>query len=240
MGNNQMTTKTTQFGIGLVSIFALTLAACGGSGSDGSAIPVGDQSQPPPPVTEPPPPSGDTGIFNLSVSDSPIKDAAKVCIRFDGVELKHADSGDIVVALVEGQEATLKRFRRNGSMIALEAANPAYETRVYRDDQVRVQGRLVGLILREELEPRGEAGEAFLAVDDRRAAMLDIDRQIGGPAQTEQQRARQAAVDRNGGRDLSAKPGRRDAQRLGGQPERHLVADDAVGGRGIQQILQSF
>jgi repressor LexA len=50
------------------------------------------------------------------------------------------------VALVEGQEATLKRFRRHGSSIALEAANPAYETRVFRDDQVIVQGRLVGLI----------------------------------------------------------------------------------------------
>lgn len=57
-----------------------------------------------------------------------------------------ADSGDIVVALVENQEATLKRLRRKGGMVALEAANPAYETRVYRADQVSVQGRLVGLI----------------------------------------------------------------------------------------------
>jgi len=57
-----------------------------------------------------------------------------------------ADSGDIVVALVEGHEATLKRFRRKGSGIALEAANPAYGTREYRADQVEVQGRLVGLI----------------------------------------------------------------------------------------------
>ena len=57
-----------------------------------------------------------------------------------------ADNGDIVVALVEGQEATLKRFRRKGGMIALEAANPAYETRVLREDQVTVQGKLVGLI----------------------------------------------------------------------------------------------
>jgi repressor LexA len=57
-----------------------------------------------------------------------------------------ADNGDIVVALVEGQEATLKRFRRRGGMIALEAANPAYETRVLREDQVTVQGKLVGLI----------------------------------------------------------------------------------------------
>lgn len=57
-----------------------------------------------------------------------------------------ADNGDIVVALVEGQEATLKRLRRKAGMIALEAANPAYETRVFRDDQVSVQGKLVGLI----------------------------------------------------------------------------------------------
>lgn len=57
-----------------------------------------------------------------------------------------ADNGDIVVALVEGYEATLKRFRRKAGMIALEAANPAYETRVLPEDQVKVQGRLVGLI----------------------------------------------------------------------------------------------
>jgi repressor LexA len=57
-----------------------------------------------------------------------------------------ADTGDIVVALVDDQEATLKRFRRQNGMIALEAANPAYETRLYREEQVKVQGRLVGLI----------------------------------------------------------------------------------------------
>ena len=51
-----------------------------------------------------------------------------------------------MVALVEDHEATLKRFRRRGSMIALEAANPAYETRVLPRRQVKVQGRLVGLI----------------------------------------------------------------------------------------------
>jgi repressor LexA len=57
-----------------------------------------------------------------------------------------ADNGDIVVALVEGQEATLKTFRRRGTTIALEAANPAFETRLYQDHQVQVQGKLVGLI----------------------------------------------------------------------------------------------
>jgi repressor LexA len=57
-----------------------------------------------------------------------------------------ATSGDIVVALVMGEEATLKRLRKKGASIALEAANPAYETRIFGPDQVQVQGRLVGLI----------------------------------------------------------------------------------------------
>jgi repressor LexA len=61
-------------------------------------------------------------------------------------EQSTAENGDIVVALVEDQEATLKTFRRRGSTIALEAANPAYETRLYQDHQVKVQGKLVGLI----------------------------------------------------------------------------------------------
>ena len=59
-----------------------------------------------------------------------------------------ANSGEIVVALVMGEEATLKRPRRKGASIALEAANPAYETRIFGPDQVQVQGRLVGLIRR--------------------------------------------------------------------------------------------
>jgi repressor LexA len=59
-----------------------------------------------------------------------------------------ATSGDIVVALVMGEEATLKRLRKKGASIALEAANPAYETRIFGPDQVQVQGRLVGLIRR--------------------------------------------------------------------------------------------
>ncbi len=56
-----------------------------------------------------------------------------------------ANSGEIVVALV-GEEATLKRLRKKGASIALEAANPAYETRIFGPDQVQVQGKLVGLI----------------------------------------------------------------------------------------------
>jgi repressor LexA len=59
-----------------------------------------------------------------------------------------ASPGDIVVALVDDEEATLKRFRRKGASIALEAANPAYETRIFGPDRVKVQGKLVGLIRR--------------------------------------------------------------------------------------------
>ena len=77
-----------------------------------------------------------------SMIEAGINDGDVVVIR----ETSTAQTGDIVVALVDDHEATLKRFRRNGSAIALEAANPAYETRVFRDDQVKVQGKLVGLI----------------------------------------------------------------------------------------------
>jgi repressor LexA len=71
-----------------------------------------------------------------------INDGDVVVIR----EQDTAETGDIVVALVDNQEATLKRYRRRGAMIALEAANPAYETRMLPEDRVRIQGRLVGLI----------------------------------------------------------------------------------------------
>ncbi len=77
-----------------------------------------------------------------SMIEAGINDGDIVVIR----EQATADNGDIVVALVEEQEATLKRFRRKGGMIALEAANPAYETRLFPEHAVRVQGRLVGLI----------------------------------------------------------------------------------------------
>lgn len=59
-----------------------------------------------------------------------------------------ANSGDIVVALIDDEEATLKRLRQKGATIALEAANPAYETRIFGPERVNVQGRLVGLIRR--------------------------------------------------------------------------------------------
>jgi repressor LexA len=63
-------------------------------------------------------------------------------------ESDSANTGEIIVALVDNEEATLKRLRRRGDSIALEAANPAYETRLYGADRVKVQGKLVGLIRR--------------------------------------------------------------------------------------------
>jgi repressor LexA len=59
-----------------------------------------------------------------------------------------ADNGAIVVALVDENEVTLKRLRRKRDSIALEPANPAFETRIFGPDRVKVQGRLVGLIRR--------------------------------------------------------------------------------------------
>lgn len=77
-----------------------------------------------------------------SMIDAGINNGDVVVIR----ETNQAENGDIVVAQVDGYEATLKRFRKNGDMIALEAANPAYETRLLPEGQVKVQGKLVGLI----------------------------------------------------------------------------------------------
>ena len=77
-----------------------------------------------------------------SMIEAGINDGDVVVIR----ETRTATNGDIVVALVEDHEATLKRFFHRGDSIALEAANPAYETRVLPHEKVKVQGRLVGLI----------------------------------------------------------------------------------------------
>lgn len=77
-----------------------------------------------------------------SMIEAGINDGDVVIIR----ETSSAENGDIVVAQIEGYEATLKRFRRKGDAIILEAANPAYEPRVLPVGSVKVQGRLVGLI----------------------------------------------------------------------------------------------
>ena len=79
-----------------------------------------------------------------SMIEEGIHDGDTVIIR----RCDSAENGAIVVALVEDEEATLKRLRKRDGAVELEAANPAYETRRYGPDQVRVQGRLVGLIRR--------------------------------------------------------------------------------------------
>ena len=67
----------------------------------------------------------------------------------DTAIIKKADdaySGEIIVALIDGEEATLKRLRKKGETIALEPANSAYETKIYGPDRVQVQGTLVGIL----------------------------------------------------------------------------------------------
>ncbi len=79
-----------------------------------------------------------------SMIEAGIFDGDLVVIR----KQESADSGDIVVALIDDEEATLKRLRRKGASVALEAANPNYETRIFGPDRVRVQGKLVSLVRR--------------------------------------------------------------------------------------------
>jgi repressor LexA len=79
-----------------------------------------------------------------SMIEAGILDGDTVIIRKQDT----ASTGEIIVALVDDEEATLKRLRRKGSSIALEAANPAYETRVLGPDRVKIQGKLVNLLRR--------------------------------------------------------------------------------------------
>jgi repressor LexA len=79
-----------------------------------------------------------------SMIDAGIYDGDTVIIK----RCDSAENGTIVVALVDNEEATLKRLRRKGESIALEPANKSYETRIFGPDRVRVQGRLVGLLRR--------------------------------------------------------------------------------------------
>jgi repressor LexA len=85
--------------------------------------------------------------YSLSVEGDSMIDAG--ILDGDTVILQRtdtADSGAIVVALIDNSEVTLKRLRRRGDSIALEAANKAYETRIFGPDRVKVQGKLVGLM----------------------------------------------------------------------------------------------
>ena len=77
-----------------------------------------------------------------SMIEAGILDGDMVIIRRAEV----AENGQIVVALVDDSEVTLKRLRKRGASIALEPANPRHETRIFPADRVRVQGRLVGLL----------------------------------------------------------------------------------------------
>jgi repressor LexA len=79
-----------------------------------------------------------------SMTDAGIMDGDTVIIE----KCEGAENGTIIVALVEDNEVTLKRLRRRGNSIALEPANKKYETRIFRPDQVKIQGRLVGLLRR--------------------------------------------------------------------------------------------
>lgn len=81
-----------------------------------------------------------------SMIDAGIFDGDTVIIQ----RTDSAENGAIVVALVDNEEVTLKRLRRRGKSIALEPANPAYETRICGPEQVKVQGRLIALIRRYE------------------------------------------------------------------------------------------
>jgi repressor LexA len=79
-----------------------------------------------------------------SMIDAGILDGDVVLIR----RTEQADTGDIVVALIDDEEATLKRFRRRGASIALEPANSSHEVRILPPNRVRIQGKLVGLFRR--------------------------------------------------------------------------------------------
>ncbi|MEM8853543.1 MAG: transcriptional repressor LexA [Pseudomonadota bacterium] len=77
-----------------------------------------------------------------SMVNAGIHDGDTVIIK----KTDRADTGEIVVALIDDEEATLKRLRKRGNTIALEAANPQYETRIFGADRVRIQGRLTALL----------------------------------------------------------------------------------------------
>jgi repressor LexA len=79
-----------------------------------------------------------------SMIDAGILDGDTVLIK----KTENADTGDIVVALIDDEEATLKRFRRRGASIALEPANTTHEVRILPPNRVRIQGKLVGLLRR--------------------------------------------------------------------------------------------
>jgi repressor LexA len=83
-------------------------------------------------------------VVGDSMTDAGIHDGDWVIIKYG----ETAETGDIVVALIEDREVTLKRLRRRGASIALEPANPNYKTRIFGPHEIKVQGKLVGLMRR--------------------------------------------------------------------------------------------
>ncbi len=77
-----------------------------------------------------------------SMINAGILDGDTVIIR----RCNTVENGEIAVALVDGCEVTLKKIRRKGNAVALEPANPAYETRIYSPERITIQGKLVGLM----------------------------------------------------------------------------------------------
>ena len=79
-----------------------------------------------------------------SMVDEGILDGDFALIR----KVDNARDGEIVVALIDNEEATLKTYRREGRMIRLDPANSRYEPQRYEENRVQIQGRLAGLIRR--------------------------------------------------------------------------------------------
>ena len=76
-----------------------------------------------------------------SMIEAGINDSDTVIVK----KTSHVESGKIAVVLIDGQEATLKRIRKKGNTIALEAANKNYETKIYAASRIKIQGKLVSL-----------------------------------------------------------------------------------------------
>jgi repressor LexA len=79
-----------------------------------------------------------------SMVDAGIMDGDTVVIE----RTETVENGAIAVALIDNEEATLKRIRRKGGAVALEPANQRYETRIFPPERVHIQGRLIGLLRR--------------------------------------------------------------------------------------------
>ena len=76
-----------------------------------------------------------------SMIEAGINDGDTVIIK----KTSTADTGQIAVVLIDEQEATLKRIRKKGNTIALEAANKNYDTKIYASNRIKIQGRLISL-----------------------------------------------------------------------------------------------